>query len=133
MLRLALRIMAVGCLVPGLIHVLLGVAGDGIIGGPVPAIIDPTLDSQNRFYGASFLLYAALLWLCANDVRRHAGILRLLLAVFFMAGMARGLAFLAHGAPSWQVTALWASELVLPPLLWVWLARQIGTGDGQQR
>ncbi len=132
MLRLALRALAIGCLVPGMIHALLGVSGDAIIGGPVPAVIDPTLDSQNRFYGASFLLYAALLWLCANDVRRHAGILRLLLAAFFMAGLARGLAFLTHGAPSWQVTALWASEIILPPLLWVWLARQADGSDGPQ-
>jgi Domain of unknown function (DUF4345) len=125
MFRVALRVAAIACLVPGLIHVLWGVSGDWMIGGPVPVTIDPTLDSQNRFYGAAFLVYAALLWFCAKDVRRYATILHLLLAVLFMAGLARGLAALAHGAPSWPVIGLWASEVVLPPLLWVWLSRQL--------
>lgn len=133
MFGLALRILAAGCLIPGLLHVLLGVSGDWIVGAPVPATIDPSLDSQNRFYGASFLIFAVLFWLCAQDVRRHETVLRLVLAVFFMAGLARGLAALVHGWPSWQVVGLWATELVLPPLLWLWLNHELGSGDGQQR
>jgi Domain of unknown function (DUF4345) len=124
MFRFVLRAMAIACLVPGLIHALLGVSGDWMIGGPVPAIIDPTLDSQNRFYGAAFLIYAALLWVCSSDVRRYATIFRLLFGTMFLAGLARGLACLAHGAPSVPVLGLWATELLLPPLLWVWLGRE---------
>ena len=127
--KACLRILAIGCLVPGLVHVVLGVDGDAIIGAPLLSEIDPTRDSQNRFYGGAFLLYAALLWICADDVRRHANILRLVLAVFFIAGLARVLAFLTHGAPSWQVMGLWATELILPPLLWVWLNREVGISE----
>lgn len=119
-----LRLLAIGCLVPVFLHVALGVAGDSLIGAPVPAVIDASLDSQNRFYGASFAIYGALLWYCARDVRAHAGLLKIVLALFFFGGFARGLSALQYGLPSPPIIALWAVELLVPPLLFIWLARQ---------
>lgn len=119
-----LRLLAIGCLVPVFLHVTLGVAGDSLIGAPVPAVIDASLDSQNRFYGASFAIYGALLWYCARDVRAHAGLLQIVLALFFFGGCARGLSALQYGLPSPPIIALWAVELLVPPLLFIWLGRQ---------
>lgn len=120
-----LRLLALGCLVPVFLHVTLGVSGDSLIGAPVPAVIDASLDSQNRFYGASFGIYAALLWYCARDVQRHAGTLKILLALFFLGGLARGLSALQFGLPSPPIIGLWAVEVLLPPLIWIWLARSL--------
>ncbi len=119
-----LRLLAIGCFVPVALHVTLGVAGDSLIGAPVPAVIDASLDSQNRFYGASFAIYGALLWYCARDVRAYASLLKIVLALFFFGGCARGLSALQYGLPSPPIIALWAVELLVPPLLFVWLERQ---------
>jgi hypothetical protein len=119
-----LRLLAIGCLIPVVLHVTLGVAGDSLIGAPVPAVIDASLGSQNRFYGASFAIYGALLWSCARDVRAHAGLLKIVLALFFFGGCARALSALQYGLPSLPIIALWAVEFIVPPLLLVWLGRQ---------
>lgn len=119
-----LRLLAIGCFVPAVLHVAFGVAGESLIGAPVPDGIDPSLDSQNRFYGASFAIYGALLWYCARDLRGHGGLLKLVLALFFFGGCARGLSALQYGLPSLPILALWAVELIVPPLLLIWLGRR---------
>lgn len=124
-LTLVLRLLAVGCLIPVALHVSLGVAGDVLIGAGVPEAIDASLDSQNRFYGATFLIYAALLWLCSRDLKRYATVLRLLLAIFFFGGLARGLSALQYGLPATEIIALWTVELVAPPIIWVWHSRHL--------
>jgi Domain of unknown function (DUF4345) len=120
-----LRLAAVACAGAGLCHALLGVGGDWIIGVQPASPVDPSLDSQNRFYGTAFLLYALLLWIGAQDVARFAQVLKAVLGVMFLAGCARGLAVLAHGWPSAQILFLWASELILPPIMWLWLNRTV--------
>lgn len=120
-----LRLLAIGCFVPVALHVAFGVAGDSLIGAPVPSAIDASLDSQNRFYGASFAIYGALLWYCARDVRAHSGVLKILLAVFFVGGLARGLSAIQYGLPSSPIVALWAIEVITPPVIWLWLDRYL--------
>lgn len=119
-----LRLLAIGCLVPVILHITLGVAGDWLIGVGVPEVIDASLDSQNRFYGASFAIYGVLLWYCARDIGAHSRLLRIVLALFFFGGCARGLSAIQYGLPSPPIIALWSLELILPPLLMLWLARQ---------
>lgn len=131
MLPATLRILAIICALVALTHVVLGVSGDWIVGAPVASPIDPTLDSQNRFYGAAFGLYAALFWLCAGDLPRYATVLRLLLAAFFIAGCARLLAIAAHGWPAAPVIGLMLSEFIVPVVIWIWLNRTIGQGTRQ--
>jgi Domain of unknown function (DUF4345) len=125
-LGVILRIAALACVGAGLTHALLGVSGDWIIGVEPANPINSSLDSQNRFYGAAFLLYGLLLWIGAGDVKRFAPILKAVFGIMFLAGCARGLAVLAHGWPSTQIIVLWASELVLPPIMWIWLDRTLG-------
>jgi hypothetical protein len=122
MLPLALRLLAIGYMAPGLFHLLFGAGGDWLIGVDAPAI-DPSLDSQNRFYGAIFVGYGAACWWAAKDVTRHYQLIRILLAAMALGAIGRGLAFLAYGSPSPAVLMLWASECLIPPVMWVWLDR----------
>jgi hypothetical protein len=120
MFKIVLRILGVACVLAGLTHALLGVSGDWIIGVSSALPVDPSLDSQNRFYGAAFLVYGFLLWICCADLPRYAPVLRVVFATMFIAGCARGIAAFNHGWPSSQILYLWATELS-PPLFLIWL------------
>jgi Domain of unknown function (DUF4345) len=125
MLAVTLRLAALACAFAGLCHALLGVGGDWIVGVEPASPVDPSLDSQNRFYGAAFLLHGLLLWIGAKDVVRFAPILRAVFGMMFVAGCARGLAVLAHGWPTPQILFLWTTEMTLPPLMWISLNRSL--------
>jgi hypothetical protein len=125
MFRLALRGAALACTVAGMCHALLGVRGDWIVGITPASPVDPSLDSQNRFYGAAFLVFGILLWMSAANIKRYAPVLRALFGVTFLAGCARALALFAYGWPTPQILFFWSTELIVPPLLWVWLEREL--------
>lgn len=110
----------VGCL-----HLLLGLSADVMLGAQIPSTVlaDPVLDSQNRFYGISFTLYGVLLWLCADNIKQYSSVLRCLFLVFFAAGMARLVSIALVGLPSALILGLLATELLLPPILLLWLRR----------
>jgi hypothetical protein len=121
-LSLTLKALAPLFVVVGLLHVVLGLNADIALGARLPAaaIVDPALDSQNRFYGVAFTLYGVLLWVCAADLRKYAVILRCVLWVFFAAGLARLVSIVTHGLPPPTIINLLATELIAPPVL-VWL------------
>jgi Domain of unknown function (DUF4345) len=120
-----LRITAPVFVLVGALHLCLGLNADALLGAKLPAdvIADATLDSQNRFYGTSFTLYGALLWLSASDLARYATVLRCLLVVFLASGVARLVSIALRGNPSALVLGLMVTELVMPAVLLVWLAR----------
>lgn len=120
---LTLKWLAPVFIVAGLLHVVLGLRADQLLGAVISAqsIADPVLDSQNRFYGAAFMLYGVLLYLAATDLLRYQTLLRCLLGVFFIGGLARLVSIALVGVPGAWVIALMGSELLLPPLLWLWL------------
>ena len=122
---LILKVTAPMFLFVGVLHLIFGVGADVMLGAklPVEAIQDPVLDSQNRFYGVSFTLYGVLLYLCASDLPKYGTVLRCVLWVFFAAGLARMVSIAEHGLPSVPVLALLSSEVILPPLLVLWLSR----------
>jgi Domain of unknown function (DUF4345) len=122
---LLLRLTAMGCLLAGLSHVIMGPTADMMLGAVIDAatLNDASLDSQNRFYGAAFTVYAAIFWIGASDVARYRHILSAGLLCFFFGGIARLVSMGLHGAPSALVIGLMASELLLPPLLW-WMVRE---------
>ncbi len=109
----------------GTLHLTLGLNADVMLGATLPpaVIADPVLDSQNRFYGVSFALYGILLWLFARDMQRYAPVFYCLLAIFFVAGLARILSIALHGMPSLPIVALLGLELLLPPILLIWYRR----------
>ena len=114
-------------ILPGVLHAGLGLGADRLLDPALPASLLSlaSLDSQNRFYGAAFALHGVLMWTCAADLPRHAPVLRRVLAVFWLAGMARLPSLLLVGWPAPAVLALAVIELLLPPaLLWA-LARTL--------
>ena len=130
-LAIVLKLMAAACLVPALIHGFWGEEANRIVGMQLPTIgIDASYDSQNRFYGVAFGLYAVLLWVAATDIRKYAGILRIIFSMMFLAGCSRFLSLTAYGWPTDEVLFLWSTEILLPPLLWFWLKRyEAGEGS----
>ena len=122
---LVLRCFALVIFLVSALHLVLGVGADVLLGAKIPAaaISDPTLDSQNRFYGVCFSLSAVLLIVCASGIPRYATVLRCVLWVFFAAGIARLVSVAIYGFPSAPVVALLVVELVVPPALAWWLSR----------
>jgi len=114
----------------GALHLALGVGADVLLGARLPseALSDAALDSQNRFYGVAFVVYGVLLYLCATDLRKYATVLRCVLWVFFAAGLARLVSVGTHGIPPPSVLVLLATEIVVPPLLHLWLSKVLCAG-----
>ena len=124
-LSLVLKCFAPVFLVVALLHLVFGLTADALLGAKVSpeAAADPSLDSQNRFYGVAFALYGVVLYLCARDLRRYEAFFKAALGVFFCGGAARLVSWAIHGAPAPLVVALALSELLIPPLLLIWYAR----------
>jgi len=129
-LSVFLKLVAPVFVLVGGVHLALGVGADVLLGAKLSpeALSDATLNSQNRFYGIAFTLYGVLFYLCATDLRKYATVLRCVIWVFFAAGVARLVSITTHGVPSALVLALLASELVIPPLLHLWLVRALRAG-----
>lgn len=123
--RFTLRALAAVIVVVSLLHAVLGLGADALLGVAVPgaAITNASLDSQNRFYGMAFALFAAVLVLAASDLERHAPTLNAALVIIFLAGLVRVLSVASHGWPVPAVVALGFVELVAPPLLYWWSGR----------
>ena len=122
---LFMRFFAIGCALVGVLHVTFGLGADNMLGAGLPfeVVSNPTLDSQNRFYGASFLLFGWVAWLCASDILAYKKLFHGMMAVFFLSGVARLISVFHYGFPSPPVIGLMAIELVLPPILLIWVHR----------
>jgi Domain of unknown function (DUF4345) len=95
--------------------------GPVIIPGGVP--VNPTMDSEDRFYATIFLGFGlALLW-CAGSIEGRAQVLRFLLLLFFLGGCARLISIWLVGPPHPFFQAMTALELLLPPAVWYLLRR----------
>jgi hypothetical protein len=124
-LALVLKLLAPVFVLVGALHLTLGVGADVMLGAKLSAeaITDPALDSQNRFYGVAFSIYGVLLFLCSTDIPKYTAVLRCLLWVFFVAGVARFVSVALYGVPPPLVVVLLISELTIPPALAWWLSR----------
>lgn len=140
-LSIFLKLIAPVFLLVGALHLILGLGADVMLGAKVPAeaILDPTLDSQNRFYGVAFTVYGVLFFLCATDLAKYSTVLRCVLWVFFAAGLTRLVSIAMYGVPPLLVVALGVSELVTPPFVIWWLTkvehganRSLRTGPGDE-
>jgi Domain of unknown function (DUF4345) len=122
---LVLKFLAPVFFLVGALHLALGAGADVLLGAKLSAetLLDPALDSQNRFYGVSFVLYGVLLHVCAGDVNKYATVLRCVIWVFFAAGLARVVSIAIHGVPPPLILVLLAIELIAPPLLGAWLRK----------
>ena len=124
-LALFLKIISPVPIAVGLLHLVLGLKADAMLGARLPpaVIADPVLDSQNRFYGVAFMLYGVLLYVGASDLKRYLPVVRWTLWLFFAAGLARLLSIALHGVPSPPVLLLLAVEVIGTPVLLWWISR----------
>ncbi len=132
---IVLRVLAPLFILVGAVHLFLGPGADSLLGARISAevLADPALDSQNRFYGVSFALYGVLLFLCSTDLARYATVLRCVLWVLLAAGLARFVSLAARGVPPAPILALFALELVAPPLMLWWLSRVLASPVNRMR
>jgi hypothetical protein len=117
---LSLFIIFVGCL-----HGVFALSADAMLGINIPAAMldDPSMNSQNRFYGVSYALYGVLLWICAADLKRYGPLFKTLLLMTFVGGLSRIVSVILLGWPVPMIVALALSELSLPPILLRWHSR----------
>lgn len=124
----ALKILAILIFVISSIHIAFGVSSETFLGSSISqlSLSDPNLDSQNRFYGASFALFGAVFWLASTNLVRYATLLNLAFAIFFLAGMTRLISIALVGWPTPLVVALIVIELAGPPAMYYWLRGFVG-------
>ena len=84
-------------------------------------MLDPTVDSQNRFYGTVFSLFGVLLILCSRNVLANKTILYSVFWVFFAGGVARLISISVVGYPPLLVNILTGIELILPLVFIIYL------------
>jgi hypothetical protein len=95
--------------------------GPAVIPGSIP--VNPTMDSEDRFYATIFLGFGlALLW-CAASIDQRSKFIRFLIALFFLGGCARVISILVVGPPNLFFQAMTALELLLPPVIWLILTQ----------
>ncbi len=95
-----------------LLHVTLGPAR--LLGlGP----LDPTMDSEDRFYATQFLAFGAVVLSCVPGVEGKTERVRWLALAFFAGGLARLASMAAVGLPNAFFLAMTALELTIPALM----------------
>lgn len=92
-----------------LLHIVLGPAS---IPGSIP--VNPTMDSEDRFYATLFMAYgAALLW-CIKDIEQKSKVVYFLTLTFFLGGLARLVSMAVVGLPNAFFINMTVLELLLP-------------------
>ncbi len=86
--------------------------GPSAIPGSVP--VNPTMDSEDRFYATLFAAFGvALIW-CIKDIEKKAREVYFLTATFFIGGLARVVSISQVGLPNLFFIAMTILELVIP-------------------
>lgn len=120
-----LRVMAMIPLVTGLMEVFMGLSSLKAIGTQLPAEVwvQPSVDNNWRFLGTVWAGYAALVIYAVSDPLRHSTLLRILLTVLFLSGVARAASVLLTGWPVPPFIVAMCFELLVMPLMYLWLER----------
>ena len=118
-LRWFIVLFGMACVGIALAHILIGPAA---IPGAIP--VNPTMDSEDRFYATLFLGFGAAHVWAAQDLWARRRVVLVLQAVFFAGGLARIVSWGSVGAPEPLFVFLGSLELLIPPLLWAALRKQ---------
>jgi hypothetical protein len=120
-----LRVMAMIPLVTGLMDVWMGLGSLRAIGVQLPADVwaQPSVDNNWRFLGTIWASYSVLVLYAVSDPLRHGTLLRILLGVLFFSGVARAASVLLTGWPVPPFIAAMGFELLVMPLMLLWLRR----------
>lgn len=116
------------CVVPfltGIADVLGGAWILGLAGAVLPVEIasDPVINNQIAFWGAIWFGFGVCLWWISYDPLGRAAIARMLFVVLFLSGLARFYAWVRWGYPGPVLVGAMTIELVLSPVLLLWLNR----------
>ncbi|MGW4740396.1 DUF4345 domain-containing protein [Nocardia xishanensis] len=120
-LRWFLMIFGVCCALIALAHIFIGPST--YIGGNTP---NATLDSDLRMVMVLFFAYGTLCVWAARDLERNAGLIHLLMAVFFVGGLVRLMTVAYAGWPHWFYIAMMVVEIVTPLVVSPLLQRVTG-------
>lgn len=107
------------CVGIALAHILIGPAA---IPGAIP--VNPTMDSEDRFYATLFLGFGVAHVWAARHLRERRHVVLALQGVFFAGGVARIVSWVSVGPPVALFVFLGSLELLIPPLLWAALRKQ---------
>jgi hypothetical protein len=120
-----LRVMAFIPLLTGLLEVFMGLGSLKTIGAQLPneLMTQASVDNNWRFLGTVWAGYAALIIYAVNDPLRHATLLRILLTILFLSGIARATSVLLMGWPVPAFIGAMAFELFVMPMMMLWLFR----------
>jgi hypothetical protein len=109
-----------------LLHIVLGPTS---IPGSIP--VNPTMDSEDRFYATLFMAYgAALLW-CIKDIEQKNKVVYFLTLTFFVGGLARLVSMAAVGLPNAFFIVMTVLELLLPLVIAFMQSRIPVAANGQ--
>jgi Domain of unknown function (DUF4345) len=124
---LAIRILAIAFIAVSGLHLFMGLYADATLGSPITAQMasQPSFDSQNRFYGVTFSMLGFALLIGSTDLVRYRPIILAALGVLFAAGLARVVSWMLFGAPSTIIIGILVADLLLPPILYVWMKKSM--------
>lgn len=120
-LKFVILLFGIVCIGISLMHIAIGPSA---IPGSVP--VNATMDSEDRFYATLFLGFGAALVWCSRNLRDRGDTFKVLLLVFFLGGISRLISAIQVGPPNTFFQLMWAFELVLPPIFWLWHKRLFG-------
>jgi hypothetical protein len=106
------------CVIISLVHIFFGSAS---IPGSVQ--VNATMDSEDRFYASMFTGFGVTLIWTSFNLQARTKVFHALMATFFLGGVARIISVTAVGWPGALFTFLGSLELLVPPLLWLWVRR----------
>lgn len=123
--QLTLRALAAALAAVSVLHLLFGLKAEVLLGIDLPSAVQasPGLSSQNRFFGTAYGIYAIILWAASTDLARYEPLLKAALFMTMIAGLARLIPWLTFGAPPAPVIFLLATEVLIPPVVALWLWR----------
>lgn len=95
--------------ITGALNVVMGIQAQGLIGAllSVEGFHDPLLNSQMRFYGAIWIGWGVLLYVCLKDLHKYASLLKGAYLIVFVGGVGRVVSLVQFGlSRQWAGTSL---------------------------
>lgn len=111
-LQIFLGLFAVTAIFIALLHLILGPSA---IPGAIP--VNPTMDSEDRFYATLFGAYGVALFWCIKDIEQKSRFVYFLALTFFAGGLARLVSMAVVGLPNSFFIAMTILELLIPCLI----------------
>jgi hypothetical protein len=121
-LERAIQVLAVAAVVTGMIDFALGARAAALLGAELSAdaLRDPVLNSQIRFFGATWMGYGAFTYLASTDLEKYSALLTWVVAAVALGGVGRVIGLIELAPPAPPIYALIVIEIVVVPLILVW-------------